>query len=136
MLSFRVNFVKKTAMILFGGIIRSFNHCIKLAADEHIPYLQYLSFGSLVILLILLCSLLSIDNRSVPPIEFDLMHYLTNQSLLMMPSREISPADSSLHRPKLVIDGILVVNDTRAVGEGHDVAALIVSYYFANKAVF
>lgn len=64
------------------------------------------------------------------------MHYLTNQSLLMMPSREISPADSSLHRPKLVIYGILVVNDTRAVGERHNVAALIVSYYFANKAVF
>ena len=84
-------------MILFRDIIRSFNHRIEFPTNEYIPYLKYLSFCPMIFLLIFLCSLLSIDDGSIPPIEFDLMHYLSNQSLLMMPSWEITPADSSFH---------------------------------------
>jgi hypothetical protein len=123
-------------MIFFWSIIWPFNHSIKFPTDEHIPYLKYLTFPPLIFLLILLCSLLSIDNRSVPSIEFNLMHYLTNQSLLMLPSREITPADCSLHRPKLVIDWVLVIYDARAVRKGHYVAALVISDNFTDETIF
>jgi hypothetical protein len=49
------------------------------------------------------------------------MHYLIYQSLLVVPSassREVAPADCTLHRPVLVIDGVLVVYDAWAVWEG------------------
>jgi hypothetical protein len=123
-------------MILFWSIIWSLNHSIKFATDEHIPYLEYPSFTPLIFLLILLSSLLPIDNRSVPSIEFNLMHYLTNQSLLMLPSREVASAYCSLHGPKLVIDWVLVINNAWTIRKGHYVGALIISDNFTDETIF
>jgi hypothetical protein len=126
-------------MILFWAIVMSFNHCIKFSTNKHISNLKYLSIPSTpVFLLTLHGCFLSVNHRSVPPIEFNLMHYLIYQSLLVIASassREVAPADCSLHRPVLVIDGVLVVYDAGAVWEGQYVA-LFVCKYFTDVAVF
>lgn len=109
-------------MILFRGFIRSFNHSIKFSTNKHISNLKYLSIPSTPVFLPTLHScFLSVYHRSVPPIEFNLMHYLIYESLLVIASassREVAPADCPLHRPVLVIDGVLVVYDAWAVWEG------------------
>jgi hypothetical protein len=116
-------------MILFRGFIRSFNHSIKFPTNKHISNLKYLSIPPLSVFLLTLHScFLSVNHRSVPPIEFNLMHYLIYQCLLVIASassREVAPADCPLHRPVLVIDGVLVVYDAWAVREGKNVALFV-----------
>ena len=63
-------------MILFRGIIRSFNQSIQFATGEYIFNLKYASIR-FVFLPILIENLLSIDDRSVPSIELNFMHDLT-----------------------------------------------------------
>jgi len=53
-----------------------------------------------------------------------------------MPSRKITPTDSSFHRPKLIINRVLFVNSAWAVRESQYFAALIIPCYFADETFF
>ncbi len=61
---------------------------------------------------------LPIDDRPVPPVEFDLMHQVLYQILLC--TSVIALTYSPFHRPILMVDRVLIVCDSWTVRERND----------------